>query len=162
MNEWLRILPLWWAVACLAAGCATRSDVGPPAFARWYLETDRSDAVTLTLPESGVRIAVEPKPVLTEYDLVHIELSETELGRGVRFQFTRAAARDLQRLWTAHAGRRLVLTVEGEPLGVWRADSGGGAGELVVFVELADAALPAFVRQLQHTTDAVRSAAKPL
>jgi hypothetical protein len=146
------------AVLCLLglvlAGCqsAPRPET---ALARFFLETGDAQAEFVTLPVSGVRIAVLPRPVITEFDIVDVEIAPGELGPCLRFQFAPAAARDLYRLTAANQGRRLVLVLNGAPLGAWRIDQPGERGMLDVFAEVPDPALPGLVTRLKETCAAL-------
>ncbi len=146
-------------IALFAAGCQTTRVEEERALARFYLET-RGAGVEVSLPVSEVTLAIEAKPVLTEFDFVAVELAEVELGRCVLFRLTREAARDLYRLTAANQGRRLVLTIDGEAVGARPIEAPMGDGELLVFVEVSDAELDALVRRLQQTTARVREEVK--
>ncbi len=131
-----------------------------PLAARLYLETRPGEAgVPVRLPVSGVEIAVGAKPVFTEYDLVNAEVARVELGPCLLLQFSPAAARDLYRLSVASIGRRLVLLVDGAPLGVHRIEQALPDGNVLVFIERPDAELPGLVQRLKHTSADLAAAA---
>lgn len=140
----------------LAAGCASAPRTEPPAVARFFVEAEEPGAVELMLPQSGVRVAVSPKPVLTEFDLAAVDVAQEEFGRCLQFRFTGWAARDLYRLSVARAGRRLVLVVDGEPRGARRMEGPIADGVVRVFVEVPDDTLPALAAQVQRTAMAAR------
>lgn len=159
----------WWIAALgiplvlLGPACA-RSPIssGPPTTVRFFLETERGAAAVVVLPESGVRIGVEAKPVLSEFDLVDVQVAREELGECLRFQFSRAAARDLYRMTTTRQGRRLVLLIGGQPVGARRIDRPWQDGQVQLFVERPDAALPALAAELRETAAQMQHrAAKP-
>lgn len=153
----------WWRVAFVAllaglpGGCHTAPRDYTPTAARFYLEAD--GGTTLTLPQSGVRIAVAAKPVISEFDVVNVEIAQVELGRCLLFQLTPSAARDLYRLTASHQGRRLVLTLDGRAVGARRIDGPFGDGTVLIFVELPDDQLPALVRNLKLTSGELQRAA---
>ena len=135
-----------------AAGC--QSPPPPdysPTLARFFLENP-SGAVGMRLPQSGVQLAVAPKPVLTEFDFVDVAVAQVELGRCLMFQLTPAAARDLYRLSVPNQGRRLVLVVNGVPLGARRIDRPLDDGAVLVFAEVADEALLSLANNLRKTS----------
>jgi preprotein translocase subunit SecD len=142
------------------AGCqsAVRQE-SAPVRARFYLESADAATGQVTLPQSSVHISVQPKPVFTEFDLVHVEIARVELGPCLEFRFTRAAARDLYRLTVANQGRRLVLVVDGAPVGAQRTDQPLDHGVVRVFAEMPDSALPALVTSLNKTSAALQPAA---
>jgi len=132
-----------------------------PTTARFFLESANGEGGRVTLPQSGVRIAVAPKPVFTEFDVVNVEIAEVELGKCLMFQLTPAAARDLYRLTGANQGRRLVLTLNGVARGARRIDRPFDGGTILVFVETPDEKLPALVENLRKTAaDLQRELAK--
>ena len=145
-----------------AAGCASRaSREATPAIARFFLESPSGRQAAATLPVSGVRIAIAPKPVITEFDIVNVELAQVELGKCLMFQLTPAAARDLYRLTASNQGRRLVLVLNGEAIGARVIERPLENGTIFTFVELPDERLPALVAGLKRTSaELQREAAK--
>jgi len=129
-----------------------------PTLARFFLEEADARTVSVTLPQSGVQVAVGPKPVFTEGDIVNVELMQVELGKCLMFQFTPAAARDLYRVSGSNQGRRLVLFLNDIPLGARRMEGPLAAGSVFVFVEVPDSALPALVDSLKKTSASVQRA----
>jgi len=141
------------------AGCHTAPRGTDVALARFLIETDDSRDTVATLPLSGVRVPVSAKPVISEFDIVNVDLVEVELGRCLRFQLTPAAARDLYRLTASRQGRRLVLTLDGAPVGARRIERPFEDGAVMLFVELPDAELPALVQRLRTTSAELQRAA---
>ena len=123
-----------------------------PTFARFFLETNEPDTAAVELPISGVRVAIGAKPVFTEGDIADVDLMQVELGRCLMFQLTPAAARDLYRLTGASQGRRLVLMLNQVPVGARRIEAPLTDGQVFMFVEVSDAALPVLVTNLKKTT----------
>ncbi|AOS45215.1 hypothetical protein Verru16b_02293 [Lacunisphaera limnophila] len=128
--------------------------------ARLFLETRPGEAgITVRLPVSGVGITVAAKPVFVEYDVRDAEAARVDLGPCLWLQVTPAAARDLYRLSVSAVGRRLVLLLNDEPVGVHRIEQALADGRLLVFVERPDAELPALVERLKRTTADIAVAA---
>lgn len=142
--------------ALVLAGCRTAGPVigYQPMSPRFFLEAAGEGALTVTLPKSRVRVAVNAQPVLTEGDILDVALAQVELGKCLVFQVTPAAARDLYRLTASHQGRRLVLTLDGSPLGARRIDGPLVDGLVFVFVELPDEVLPKLVENLKKSSAA--------
>lgn len=155
----------WVALALALGGCVTTAtrpaaatDVAP-LVARFFLETKPGEnGVPVTLPHSGVTIAISPKPVLVEYDLVNAEVAEVDLGRCLLVQLSPAAARDLYRLSVAAVGRRLVVSLNDEFLGARRIEGAMSDGALLVFLETPDERLPEIVARLKRTAAEVAAA----
>lgn len=155
--------PLWSVlaagiVALLGSGCHSASAAKDfkPTTARFFLESGSNDGTPVTLPQSGVSVTVNSKPVIAEGDIGNVELVQVDLGKCLLFQLTPAAVRDFYRLTVTHQGRRLVLVVDGQPLGARRVDGPIENGALFVFVEMPDDALPALVDNLKKTSAALQ------
>jgi hypothetical protein len=128
--------------------------------ARFFLETRPGEAgVPLHLPVSGVSVTVAAKPILVEYDILNAEVARVELGDCLMLQLTPAAGRDLYRLSVASMGRRLVLTLNDEPVGARRIEQAMPDGTVLVFVERPDADLPALVTRIKRTSADIQTAA---
>ena len=140
----------------LAGGCGTTT-TAPQDFvrtqARLFLESTNGDAPMVRLPHSGVAIAVSPKAVITEGDIVNAEVVQVDLGRCLMLEVTPAAARDLYRLTGSNQGRRLVLTLNDVALGVRQIDRAVEGGALLIFVEMTDAELATLVVNLKRTSE---------
>lgn len=138
----------------LLIGCGTTpsADRPAPALARFFLESADARGAEMALPQSGVRLVVNPQPVLVEGDFTNVELMQVELGKCLMFQLSPSAGRDFHRLSGSHQGRRLVLVINGTPLGARRIDGPVANGVVYVFLELPDEALPTLVENLRATT----------
>ncbi|MSU65172.1 MAG: hypothetical protein EXS38_03505 [Opitutus sp.] len=144
----------------LFAGCGATLPLAreTPALARIFLESADARGTDLALPQSGVHLVVNPQPVLVEGDFTNVELVQVELGKCLMFQLSPAAARDFYRLSASHQGRRLVLVVNGAPVGARRIDGPIADGVVYIFVELTDDVLPRLVDDLKKTTSTVQRA----
>lgn len=135
-------------------GCQTAKTL-PEDFikARFTLETHSADtyAALVTLPVSQVRIRVLSESILSEYDYASIELAKLELGNCLLFTLKPAAARELYRISVGNQGKRLVLLLNGQPMGVRRIDGPIADGRVYVFVEAADEALEEIAKDLGKT-----------
>ena len=127
-----------------------------PLQARFFLEAPNADGMPITLPHSGTRVSVNGMPVITEGDIVNVELVQVELGKCLLFQLTPSATRDFYRLSVSHQGKRLVVIVNGEPLGARRIDGPITNGALFVFIERPEAELPLLVDNLKKSSVAVQ------
>lgn len=121
--------------------------------ARFHLENQQGQGVPTTLPRSGLRLGLNPQPVVTEGDIINVELVQVELGRCLMFQVSPSAARDLYRMTGSNQGRRLVLFLDGVASGARRIDGPITDGVLYCFVEIEDEALPEVVAKLRRTTE---------
>ena len=144
---------LWCGGGCQSA--AAPKDYTPTA-ARFFLESGSADGTPLTLPQSGVHVTVNSKPVIVEGDILNVELLQVDLGKCLLFQLTPSAARDFYRMSVSHQGRRLVLVIDNQALGARRIDGAITNGALMVFVELPETALPGLVDNLKKSSVAMQ------
>ncbi len=146
------------AAALVGAGCGTSKkplDYTPQA-ARFYLESASGDGTPLRLPHSGVNLAVNSKPVITEGDIANVDLVQVELGKCLYFQLTPTASRDFYRMSVTHQGRRLALVIDGVALGARRIDGPITIGVIFVFAEVPDEDLPKLVENLKKSAAALQ------
>ena len=123
-----------------------------PTVARFYLESTDGGASTAVLPISGVRVAIGDKPLVTEGDIVNVDLVQVDLGRCLLFHLTPSAARDLYRFSGSNQGRRLVLMLNNVPIGARRIEGPITDGAVFIFAEVADAELPVLATNLKKTS----------
>jgi hypothetical protein len=137
------------------AGCntSTKKKDYIPTVARFLMESDQADAFTsITLPISGVRIAVNNKPVVTEFDITGVQLAQSDLGKFLVFSLTRDATRDIYRVSTTNQGRRLVLYINGEPVGARLIDRPFDTGTIAIFIAVPEETLPDLIKNLNATS----------
>lgn len=142
-------------LALVASGCKSVGETSrdfTPTLARFFLETNDPGTAAVELPISGVRVGIGPKPVFTEGDIVDVELVQVELGKCLMFQLTPAAARDLYRVTGSSQGRRLVLMLNQVAIGARRIEAPLADGRILIFAEVAEAALPVLTTNLKKTT----------
>jgi hypothetical protein len=156
IRTWSAVLGVVCGLSCL--GC--QSTRGPldykPTVARFFLESGNGDGTPLQLPQSGVHLTVNSKPVIAEGDIVNVELVQVDLGKCLLFQLSPTASRDFYRMSVTHQGRRLVLIVDGEAIGARRIDGAIMNGVVFVFAEIPDGALPKLVDNLKKTSVAMQ------
>jgi preprotein translocase subunit SecD len=135
------------------AACNTTRQVEPTsAVARLVIEADAGQpAVNVILPVSGVTLRVQPKPVITEFDIVGVAEAQVDMGRCLAFRLSGSAARDLYRLTGTNIGSRLVLVIDGQPLGARVIDRPIEGGVIFIFAEVPDARLAELVTNLNRT-----------
>lgn len=162
----------WWR-ACAAGvllgsaaafqnACTTadRTRDFEPVVAQFHLEVPAQapNAVLVHLPRSGVDVPVGPRVVLAETDVSNVELVRVDLGLCLLFEFQGDAARALHRLTASNLGRRLVVSLNGRPLGVRIIDSAIADGRLFCFLEMPDDELTTTALNLKKTTEEIQAA----
>ena len=150
------ILTVAWIAALGGCHSAPKVRDYTPMEVRFYLEASPGDGTPLTLPQSGVHVSVNPKPVITEGDIANVELVKVDLGLCLLFQLTPASVRDLYRMSVTHQGRRLLLMIDGAAIGARTIDGPVINGVIYVFVEVADSVLPALVENLKKSSAAMQ------
>lgn len=160
-NQTVRRFAVSLILVLLASACATapKRELAP-AIARFFLESSDGSGGVATLPKSGVRIAVGLKPVISEFDIINVDVAQVDLGKCLRFQMTRSAARDLYRLTASNQDRRLVLLLNGAPMGARRIERPFDDGTILIFVEISDDALPALAESLRNTAAELKRSAR--
>lgn len=147
------------AFLLLGAGCGSLGSTDPAVPAtpiRFHLESADGKGPVVELPRSGVKMSINAQPVITESDVIDADVARVELGDCLRFQLTGAGARDLYRLTASHQGRRLVLFLNGAPVGARRIDGPFADGAIMIFVELDDAALPVLAETVKKSSAALQ------
>ena len=157
MKNAVRLLSVVISVATLiaAVGCNTFSKKKDydTMVARFLIEANEREAfATVTLPISGVQIAVNAKPVITEFDYTGVSLAQSDLGKFLVFSLTTDAARDLYRFTGNNQGKRLVLFINDKPVGARVIDGAFNTGSIAVFAALPEEMLPELVKNLDGTS----------
>ena len=110
----------------------------------------------VTLPVSGTRIAVQEQALITEFDIINVELVKVDLGLALLIQLSDAGARQLYRASVTNMGGRIVLSINGNAIGARRIDGAVQDGQFFTFVEVDDAELGDLVLDIKDTLAAIR------
>ncbi len=147
------ILLLLSAVIALAGCQSTGLDGVEYTRARFFLESVSKDgfSAALTLPISRIQIPVEGEAIVSEFDYLTIDLVEVDLGRCLVFALKPAAARAFYQISVGNQGKRLVLVVDGEPIGVRSINGPIADGRIFVFLEVNDDRLMELATKLKET-----------
>ncbi len=150
-------------VLALASGCQTRRADRDfvPHLARVFVEVSDhmppSQSVETVLPMSRTRIAVRGRPILLEEDVLQAGQIQTDLGPALVLVLTPQAGRDLMRASSSHLGRRMVLTINGVPIGARHVDRIMDEGVISFYVEIDDDEVPQLVENIQKTSQRIHS-----
>lgn len=112
---------------------------------------------TVVLPVSQTKIALEKDPLVTEFEIVNVELVKVDLGLALMFEFTEKGARELYRGSVTNKGSRVVLTVNGNAIGAQRFGSAVSDGKWYTFVEVDDDELGELVLDMRESLFEVHS-----
>ncbi len=105
----------------------------------------------VTLPLSRSRIALSKEPLVSEFEIVNVELVQVELGLALLVQVSELGARDLYRATVTNMGGRIVLTVNGNAVAARRVEAAIQDGNFYTFVEMDDESLAQMVLDLKET-----------
>lgn len=145
-----------------AGGCqSSRADRDfEPIVPQFLLEAseDQPRTQVVELPVSEVRIPVYPRVALPQSDVRNVELVKVDLGLCLLFEFTPSASRSLMRLSSANLGRRLVVTLNGRPMGARVMEGPITDGRLFIFVELPEDQLSDTAVNLKKTVHEIQAA----
>ncbi len=100
---------------------------------------------------SRIEIPIESEAIVSEYDYLSIEVVDVDLGRCLAFTLKPAAAREFYQISVGNQGKRLVLVVNGEPLGVRKINGPIADGRIFVFLEVSDDRLMELAKKLKET-----------
>lgn len=106
---------------------------------------------TVTLPVSGQQVSVSNTPLAGEFDILNVELVKVERGMALMLQLSTLASRELYRSSVTNKGNLVVLTINGNPVGVRRLDGAIKDGIFYTFVEIDDEELPQLVMDLKES-----------
>lgn len=153
------LLTLLFAIATVGwTGCSSWRNREPVEnVPRFFLEAgaQRSAAPgaaatdTVVLPVSQSRISIYLRPVFAEHNIQWVQLYEVDRGFVLGFQLNSTGTRELTRLSVQNIGYRLVLVVDGDPIGARRIDGIMEDGMIYTFVELPDEELLDLLEDLQ-------------
>ncbi|NCG08599.1 MAG: hypothetical protein GWO81_03370 [Verrucomicrobia bacterium] len=123
---------------------------------RLYLEGRSMNYGAMTpsamrMPKSGTVIEVIKEPLISEFEIVNAELVKVDIGMALLLQLTDRGARALYRASVANSGNRMVLTVNGNPIGFRRLDGAINDGNFYSFVELRNEVLSELVLELKDS-----------
>lgn len=140
--------------------CSEDDVVENPTLPRLLIETGRGggrDAGSrVTLP-GGKSISVRREPLIAEFEVVNAEVVEVDSGRkALLLELNSAGARKLYRATVSNMGGRIVLAVNGNPVGVRRIDGPIQDGNFYTFVEMSDSALEEMVREMKESLNEVQ------
>jgi hypothetical protein len=152
-----RVLPLLLCLCLALAGCRGDSSLDGVTAPRLYLEartaggTGGAAVDPMRLPVSGTVVAVEREPFVTEFEVVNAELVKVDLGPALLLQLSPEGARKLYRASVTRMGGRIVLAVNGNPVGARRIDGAIADGNFYTFVELPGDELEQLVVDLKDS-----------
>ncbi len=123
---------------------------------RLYLEGRSMNYGAMTparmmMPKSGTMIEVMKEPLVNEFEIVNAELVKVELGMALLLQLSDRGARSLFRASVTNTGNRVVLSINGNPVGFRRLDGAITDGNFYCFVEMKDSALEELVVDLKES-----------
>lgn len=156
MQSLLTPLLLAAFVLGLLAGCKKDADFTDLMVPRLMVEARGVNYGSLTgtmavLPVSGTQIPLQKEPLVNEFEIANVEMVQVDMGRALLLQVTEKGARDLYRGSVTNNGGRVVLTVNGNPIGARRLDGAVQDGNFYTFVEVDDGELGQFVLDIKQT-----------
>ena len=106
---------------------------------------------TVVLPQSGTKVALQKEPIVNEFEILNAELVKVERGMALLLELSEKGARQLYRGTVTNMGGRIVLLINGNPVGAWRIDGAIQNGKYYTFVELPDESLGDLVLDLKDS-----------
>ena len=103
------------------------------------------------LPVSGTSIALQKEPLVSEFNIVNVELVKVDMGLALLVQTNEKGARQLYSGTVTNMGGRLVLSVNENAIGARRIDTPIQDGNFYVFVEVNDEELGQLVLDMKES-----------
>lgn len=155
------LLTLSLCLLGLSTGCKKDGDLEEVRVPRLMIEARGVNYGSLTgsmlvLPVSGTQIPVQGEPLVNEFEIANVELVKVDMGMALLVQVTDKGARDLYRGSVTNTGGRVVLTVNGNPVGARRLDGPIEDGNFYTFVEVDDEELGQLVIDMKKTLIAIQ------
>jgi hypothetical protein len=141
-------------VALALASCQSQSEKPPKDFVDVQFNLESLQGVPGASPEfplSKQHIAYDDDPSLIGREIGGMKIQATEMGSRTVFSLTEDGRRDLYRLSTTHQGQRLVVTINGKPLGVTTMAGPISDGKLSFYLELSDVDLPELAKSINDS-----------
>jgi len=142
-----------FAALLLLPACKTTKGPGfeyQKSVARFYFESE--EGTIATLPVSEARIQISSKIAVSEFDILDVQMADVELGRCLAFSLTRAASNAFYQASANNLGRRLILMIDGDPIGVRKVDTPIANGVIYIFLEVPDSRLGDIATNLKGTS----------
>ena len=93
---------------------------------------------TVDVPHTGLRIAVDPFPQLSEKDIYEAKLEPTPGGQGVRLKFDMHGANKLSEMTTRMRGRYVVVFFNDNPIAALLVEARNQEGTLLLEGDLTE------------------------
>lgn len=160
----LLIFLLLLTAAFALGGCGSKEKDFTPMVVRLYIEESSqlpaSHIAEMVLPVSGSHITVRSKPLYGEWDIAQAASFDTpDFGPAIVLLFRSEAAKDFYRTTISNQGRRIVMTINGLPLGAHYIERPIEDGRVFFFLEIDDEDLPEVARSIQRTSREIQKQA---
>jgi len=150
------------ASACILCGCKKdEPDLENLKVPRLMVESRGIDyggmrGTTVQMPVSGTSIALQKEPLVNEFQIANVELVKVEMGLALLVQLNELGSRALYRGTVTNMGQRIVLTVNGNPIGARRIDGAIQNGNFYTFVEIDDEEVGQLVIDLKDSIEKLK------
>ncbi len=105
----------------------------------------------IKLPASRTKISIQDVPVVSEFDILNVEMVKVDMGVALLVQTGGQGARGLYRASVSNMGNRIVFMVNGNAIGARRIDGAIQDGNFYTFVEVDDEELGQLVLDIKDT-----------
>lgn len=105
--------------------------------------------IEMKLPISQTQVIVDREPVVSEFDIINVEMVKVDMGMALMIQTNDKGARALYRGTVTNMGQRVVFTTNNQPIGARRIDGIIEDGKLYTFIEIDDDELGQLVLDLK-------------
>ena len=105
--------------------------------------------IEMQLPISRTKVIVDREALVSEFDIINVELVKVDMGMALMIQTNDMGARALYRSTVTNMGGRVVFTTNNQPIGARRIDGIIEDGKFFTVVENEDDELGQLVRDLK-------------
>lgn len=132
----------------LFTGCASRKPPSIPV--QFYVEVNYPTEENQNYTAKQLLSRIGANPVIVGSEILAVDLVRVDAGMCLLFQLNTQASFRLYNITAQNLGKRLILVINDEPIGVRHIDEIISNGRLFTFVDIPDNELPALVIGLQE------------
>lgn len=132
----------------LFSGCASRKPPSIPV--QFYVEVNYPTEENQHYTAKQLLSRIGANPVIVGSEILAVDLVRVDLGMCLLFQLNTQASFRLYNITAQNLGKRLILVINDEPVGVRNIDEIISNGRLFTFLDLPDSELPSLVVGLQE------------
>ncbi len=145
-----RVLAICSVLLCAGFLCSCSSDKKRPHTAEFYLEKEYPTAESIHYDAAELLQASGNRPVVMDKEIDDVDLVRVDAGICLLFHLSPSSTMRLAHTTANNLGKRLVLVIDGKPVGIRMIDEIIQNGQLFTFTELSSQEMGKTVVQLKQ------------